>query len=202
MLFYLETNSKSGKIYLIVTIKYTWCAYLLPPLTSINCKKSNIALLACLFMILSAVSMITLIILYHTLARFEFQFTYLLYLIISVAWQAWHRNSKMNQPPKYQEMGFFFLFACHLEKPFRNYCIQKTKMSRSINDSFAGWSQGMVTIVNLINKLHTDLFYKRLILHANMEICCSIKSFASGTCGFSYREDRSCISQVVLLRGC
>ena len=29
---------------------------------------------------------------------------------------------------------FFFLFAWHLEKPFRNNCIQKTKMSRSIND--------------------------------------------------------------------
>ena len=43
---------------------------------------------------------------------------------------------------------------------------------------------------------------KRLILHANMEICCSFKSFAGGTCGFSYREDRSCISQVVPLRSC
>ena len=28
--------------------------------------------------------------------------------------------------------GFFFLFAWHLEKPFRNYCIQKTKMSRHL----------------------------------------------------------------------
>ena len=40
-------------------------------------KKSNITLLSCLFMIL-AVSMITLIMLYHVLARFEFQFIYLL----------------------------------------------------------------------------------------------------------------------------
>ena len=203
MLFYLETNSKSGKIYLIATMKYT---YLLvatvnwhKPLKS--AKISNIALLPCLFMILLAVSMITLIMLYHILARFELQFIYLLYLIISVAWQAWHRNSKMSQPPKYQEMGFS-LFAWHLEKPFRNHCIQKTKMSRSVNDSFAGWSQKMVTIVNLIDKVHHDLFYKRLILHANMEICCSVKSFAGGNCGFSYREDPSCISQVVLLRGC
>ena len=70
-------------------------------------KKSNIALLPYLFMILLAVSMITLITLFHILARFEFRFMYLLYLIISVAWQAWHRNSKMNQPPKYQEMVFF-----------------------------------------------------------------------------------------------
>ena len=70
-------------------------------------KKSNITLLSCLFMILLAVSMITLIMLYHILARFELQFIYLLCLIISVAWQAWHRNSKMNQPPKHQEMGFF-----------------------------------------------------------------------------------------------
>ena len=87
MLFYLETNSKSGKIYLIATMKYT---YLLvatvnwhKPLKS--AKISNIALLPCLFMILLAVSMITLIMLYHILARFELQFIYLLYLIISVA---------------------------------------------------------------------------------------------------------------------
>ena len=53
--------------------------------------------------------------------------------------------------------GFFFLFAWHLEKPFRNYYIQKTKMSRSINNSFAGWSLSMVTIFNLIDKLHTGL---------------------------------------------
>ena len=69
-----------------------------------SAKKSNIALL---FMILLAVSMITLIMLYQILARLEFQFLYLLYLNISVAWQAWHRNSKMSQPPKYQEMTFF-----------------------------------------------------------------------------------------------
>ena len=48
-------------------------------------KKSNITLLPCLFMILLAVSMITLIMLYHIPARFELQFIYLLYLIISVA---------------------------------------------------------------------------------------------------------------------
>ena len=36
MLFYLETKSKSGKIYLIATMEYTWCAYLSPPLTGIN----------------------------------------------------------------------------------------------------------------------------------------------------------------------
>ena len=57
--------------------------------------------------------------------------------------------------------------------------------------------------VNLIDKLYTDLgnypLCKRLILHANMEICFSFKSFAGGTCGFSYREDRGCVSQVVSL---
>ena len=60
MLFYLETKSKSGKIYLIATMEYTWCAYLSPPLTGINhdnlFKKSNITLLPCLFVILLAVS--------------------------------------------------------------------------------------------------------------------------------------------------
>ena len=83
MLFYLETNSKSGKIYLIATMKYTWCAYLSSLLTSINHYdlKKNLTLLPCLFMPLLAVSMITLIMLNHILARFEFQFIYLLYLI-------------------------------------------------------------------------------------------------------------------------
>ena len=46
------------------------------------------------------------------------------------------------------------------------------------------------------------LLCKRLILHANMEICCSFKSFAGGTFGYRYREDRLCISQVVPLRSC
>ena len=32
-----------------------------------------------------------------------------------------------------------------------------------------------------------------------MAIYCSFKSYAGGTCGFGYREDRSCISQVVPL---
>ena len=83
MLFYLGTNSKSGKIYLIATMKYTWCAYLSSLLTSINHYdlKKNLTLLPCLFMPLLAVSMITLIMLNHILARFEFQFIYLLYLI-------------------------------------------------------------------------------------------------------------------------
>ena len=64
----------------------------------------------------------------------------------------------------------------------------------------------MVTKVNLIDKLQTDLgnhlLYKRLILYANMEICSSFKSFPGETCGFSHREDRSCISQVVPLHSC
>ena len=32
-----------------------------------------------------------------------------------------------------------------------------------------------------------------------MEICFSFKSFTGGICGFSYREDRGCVSQVVSL---
>ena len=47
-----------------------------------------------------------------------------------------------------------------------------------------------------------DLLCKRLILHANKEICCSFKSLPGGTFGYSYREDRRCISQVVPLRNC
>ena len=41
-------------------------------------KKSNITLLPCLFMILLAVSLITIIMHYHILARFKLQFIYLL----------------------------------------------------------------------------------------------------------------------------
>ena len=36
VLFYREMNSKSGKIYLLATTKYTSCAYLSPPFTGIN----------------------------------------------------------------------------------------------------------------------------------------------------------------------
>ena len=31
-----ELNSKSGKIYLLATMKYTWCVYLSPPFIGIN----------------------------------------------------------------------------------------------------------------------------------------------------------------------
>ena len=44
--------------------------------------------------------------LYHILARFEFQFIYLL-LLLNQLHDERDINSKMNQPPKYQEMGFF-----------------------------------------------------------------------------------------------
>ena len=118
-----------------------------------SAKKSNIALLPCLFMILLAVSMITLIIyaLPHSSQIWVPVFNIFSILIYQLRDKR-DRNSKMSQPPKYQEMGFS-LFAWHLEKPFRNHCIQKTKMSRSVNDSFAGWSQRMVTIVNLWMKV-------------------------------------------------
>ena len=109
----------------------------------------------------------------------------------------------MHQSPKYQEMAFFPL--CMISrKTFQEPLDLENQ--RSINDSFAGRSQRMVTKVNLIDKLHTDLgnylLCKRLILHANMEICSSFKSFAGRTSGFSCREDRSCISQVVPLHSC
>ena len=94
--------------------------------------------------------------LFYILVRYNLQFIKLLHIIISVAWQAWHINSKMNQPPNYQEMGFFPSLHIY-KKPSMNYCIQKTKMSRSVNDSFAGGSQRMFTKVNSIDKLHTDL---------------------------------------------
>ena len=59
VLFYRETNSKSGKIYVLATMKYTWCAYLSTLFIGISrhkslqfVKKSNIILLASIFVIL------------------------------------------------------------------------------------------------------------------------------------------------------
>ena len=45
VLFFRETNSKSGKFYLLASTKCTWCAYLSPPFIGINhynlSKKTN-----------------------------------------------------------------------------------------------------------------------------------------------------------------
>ena len=62
--------------------------------------------------------------------------------------------------------------------------------------------QTSIWSTSYILSLLIDLSYKRLIFCDNMEIRCSLKSFAGVTCGFSYREDRSCISRVVPLRSC
>ena len=62
----------------------------------------------------------------------------------------------MKQPPKYQKMVFFPICIIS-RKPSRNYCIQKTKMPRSIYDSFADGSQRTFTKANLIDKLYADL---------------------------------------------
>ena len=97
------------------------------------------------------------IMLYYIPARFEFQFIYLLHLIISVAWQAWHLQIQRWINLRNTKRWFFFPLCMVSKKPFRNYCFQKNKMSRSINDSFVGGSQRMVTKSNLIDKLHTDL---------------------------------------------
>ena len=64
---------------------------------------------------------------------------------------------KDETTPEISKVVFFFLFASYLEKPSRNYCIQKTKMPRSIYDSFADGSQRMFTKANLIDKLYADL---------------------------------------------
>ena len=65
--------------------------------------------------------------LYHILARFEFQFIYLLHLIISVAWKAWTYKFKDESTAEIPRDGFFFLFAWYLEKPFRNSAFRKLK---------------------------------------------------------------------------
>ena len=55
--------------------------------------------------------------LYRILARFNLQFVNLAHIIILVAWQAWQINSKTNQPPNYQEMGFFPSFHIYKNLP-------------------------------------------------------------------------------------
>ena len=160
MLFYLETNSKSGKFYLIATMKYTWCAYLSPPLTGINHYNLQKSL----------TSTLTLFI-YNFISCFDDHVNYTLlhssqiWVPVYISSLSYYISCVTSVTQKFKDEStsevprdrFFFLFAWRLEKPFRNYCIQKTKMSRSINDTFAGWSQSTVTMVNLIVKLHTNL---------------------------------------------
>ena len=142
------------------------------------------------------------VMLYHILARSEFQFLFLLHPIISVAWQAWHINSEVSISgiPRDEFFSSFHDIEENLSgtTAFRKLKIHQWFLCRP--------KSKIVTKVNLIDKLHTYLsnylLCKRLILHANIEICCSFKSFAGRTCGFSYREDRSCISQVFPFHSC
>ena len=142
----------------------------------------------------------------HILPIIEFQIIYLLHLIKSVARRAWHINSKMNQPPKHQEMGFFSLCMISRKNLSGITAFKKLKCPDPSMIPLAAevkeWLQKSIWLMNNILILLIDLLFKRLILQTNMEICCSFKSFAGGTCGFSYREDRSCISQVVPLHSC
>ena len=70
-------------------------------------KKSNMTLLCLTLFIYHIISCFDgQVMFYHILARFNLQFVNLAPIIILVAWQAWHINSKTNQPPNYQEMGF------------------------------------------------------------------------------------------------
>ena len=107
-------------------------------------------------MILLAVSMITL-----CSTTFRPDLSSSLYIFSILLYQLHDKRDtykfKNESTSEIQRDGFFFLFAWYLEKPFRNYCFQKAKMSRSIHDSFANGSQRMVIKFNLIDKLHTDL---------------------------------------------
>ena len=147
-MFYLETNSKSDKIYLLATVKYTRRAYL-SPFTGMNyynlSKKSNITLLACSFMISLAVSMISYALPYSghrpDLSSSLYIFSILLYQLHDRRDTYKFKDESTSEIPR---DGFFFLFAWFQKKPFRNHCFQKTKMSRSINDSSVRGSQKMV----------------------------------------------------------
>ena len=97
-------NSKSGKIYLLATIKYTWCAYLPPPFTGISHYSS--------LRNLTWHSYLVYLWFYKLFQWSSYALPHLsriinlLHIIILITWQAWHINSKMNRPPNYQEMGF------------------------------------------------------------------------------------------------
>ena len=137
--FYLETNSKSGKIYLLATMKYTWCAYLSPPLTDINHYNLQKNLTEHSYLVY-----LWFYQLFHVnyalphssqiwVPVYISSLSYYISCVTSVT-----QKFKDESTSEIQRDGYFFLFAWQLEKPFRNYFIQKTKMSRSINDSFTG----------------------------------------------------------------
>ena len=96
MLFYLETNSKFGKF----TCQRLWnihgvptCRYRLLAYIATICKKFQHNTLI-LFIYDFICCFDDHVMLYDILARFEFRFTYLLHLVISVAWQAWHISNR------------------------------------------------------------------------------------------------------------
>ena len=61
---------------------------------------------------------------------------------------------------------------------------------------FNGFSLSSISFKTFIS-FHGRTLCHCDVLHANMDICYLVKSFAGGTCGFSYRED-----QVVPSRDC
>ena len=130
------------------------------------------------------------VMLYHILPRIEFEIIYLLHLIKSVARQAWHINSKINQLPKYQEMGFFPLWMIP-RKTFQELLRSKTKMSRSINDSFGGRSQRMVTKVYAGDWQATYWF--------SLLICCLSVSSYNLTWRFAFQLNLSLVEHVGLV---
>ena len=108
VLFYRETNPKSGKIYLLATIKYTWCAYLSPPFTGINHYSlwRNLTW-HCYLVIYDFISCFDdQVMLYHILATFNLHFINLLRIIILVAWQAWHIKFKDESTSELPRDGF------------------------------------------------------------------------------------------------
>ena len=88
VLFYREMNSKSGKIYLLATIKYTWCASLPPPFTGISHYSS--------LRNLTWHSYLVYLWFYKLFQWSSYapphfsRIINLLHIIILVTWQAWH----------------------------------------------------------------------------------------------------------------
>ena len=103
-------------------------------------------------MILLGVSMVTLNMLYLILARFMFQLIDLLYLIIQVAWQAWHRIYKEDSN-KYESRAAFTLYRKkRSSKMSVSFCNENpNKLSQKL------WYHVATGMNSFLSKTHSDI---------------------------------------------
>ena len=147
-------------------------------------KKSNMTLLPCLFMILLAVSMIKL-------CSTTFQpdliciFKSSPFFYISCMKSVTHKF-KDESTSELPRDGFFFPLCIYKNRP-RITVFRKLKCPDQsmipLPAEVRECLQKSIRLTSYILIQLIDLLYKRLILHANKEICYSFKSFAGGTFG-------------------